>query len=70
MRTTRKDVREIIQVAQEAGFTLDRYTGSGHYKMHHGNGGTIVIPSTPRGDRWKKNVLADIRRVGQGPRKE
>lgn len=66
MKTARKDIREIIQLAEDSGFTLDRYTGSGHYKMHHGNGGTIVIPSTPRGERWKQNVLADIRRVSRG----
>lgn len=61
--TARKEIGELIEVAKAAGFTLERYTGSGHYKMRHGNGECIVIPSTPRGSRWKKKALADMRRA-------
>lgn len=52
----------MLALAVDAGFILDRYTGSGHYKLHHPQGGTLIIPSTPGGSRWKKNIIADIRR--------
>lgn len=61
--TARKEIGELLETAMAAGFTLERYTGSGHYKMRHGNGESIVIPSTPRGNRWKKKALADMRRA-------
>ena len=68
MRAPHKEIREILRFAEESGFTMDRYTGTGHYKMTHRDGGTIIVPSTPSGDRWKQNVLADIRRVSEGRR--
>lgn len=64
-RAPHKEIREIIRIAEDAGFHMDRYTGTGHYKMRHGGGGTIIIPSTPSGRRWKQNVLADIRRYSK-----
>lgn len=63
--TARKEVREVIREAETAGFVMERYTGSGHYKMRHANGTSIIIPSTPSGRRWKQNVLADIRRANR-----
>ena len=61
----RKEVGEMIKHAESEGFRFDRYTGTGHYRMIHENGSTVVIPSTPSGPRWKKNVMADIRRASQ-----
>lgn len=62
----RKEVGDMIKKAEAAGFTFDRYTGSGHFRMTHPSGGAIVIPSTPSGPRWKQNVAGDIRRVSRG----
>ena len=59
----KKEVGEVIKAAEAAGFSIDRYTGSGHYKLTHGNGESMVIPSTPSGPRWKQNALADIKRA-------
>lgn len=59
----RKEVGEVIRAAQAAGFSIARYTGSGHYKLIRENGDSMVIPSTPSGPRWKQNALADIRRA-------
>lgn len=63
MRAARKEVGEVLDRAIEAGFTFERYTGSGHYQLRHGNGNRLVIPSTPSGTRWKRNALADIKRA-------
>lgn len=63
--TARKEIGELIATAEAAGFVLERYTGSGHYKMRHRDGDCIIIPSTPGGSRWKKNVLADIKRANR-----
>jgi|GEM_PF-7049202 len=65
MITARKEVSELIATAEAAGFVFERYTGSGHYKLRHKDGGSIVIPSTPSGSRWKQNVLADIKRANR-----
>lgn len=59
----KKEVADVIKTALAAGFTVDRYTGTGHYKLTNGVGETMIIPSTPSGTRWKKNVLAEIRRA-------
>lgn len=61
----KKEVKNLIKAAIAAGFTFNRQTGSGHYKLTHGGGNTIVIPSTPSGSRWKQNVLADIKRASR-----
>lgn len=58
-----KEIRSLVSLAEKAGFEMVRYTGTGHYKMQHGNGQTLIIPSTPGGPRWKQNVLAEIRRA-------
>lgn len=59
----KKDVGDVIDAAMAAGFEFTRRTGTGHYKLTHANGDTIVVPSSPSGSRWKKNALADIRRI-------
>jgi predicted RNA binding protein YcfA (HicA-like mRNA interferase family) len=59
----KKEVAEVIKLAEAAGFTVDRYTGTGHYKLMNGGGETMIIPSTPSGKRWKRNALAEIRRA-------
>jgi hypothetical protein len=59
----KKEVKAVIQTAIDAGFTLDRFTGTGHYKLTHDNGDTLVIPSTPSRGRWKQNALAAIKRA-------
>lgn len=61
----KKEVGDLIKMALAAGFTFTRQTGSGHYKLTHDDGQTIVIPSTPSGSRWKQNVLAEIKRANR-----
>lgn len=58
-----KEVREVFNEAVRAGYRFIRYTGTGHYKFENEHGGCLIIPSTPRGSRWKKNSLAEIRRA-------
>lgn len=59
----KKEVGELVRFAEDRGYTFDRYTGTGHYRMVHGRtGGVVIIPATPSDPRWKKNVIADIRR--------
>lgn len=65
----KKEVKNLVKMALAAGFTFNRQTGSGHYKLTHKGGSTIVIPSTPSGSRWKQNVLADIKRASRRGRK-
>lgn len=39
-------------------------TNSGHYKVHHKGGDTVIVSGSPgTGMRWLKNIQADIRRV-------
>ena len=59
----KKEVAEVIKLAVAAGFSIIRYTGSGHYKLMNKGGDTMIVPSTPSGKRWKRNALADIRRA-------
>ena len=59
----KKEVAEVITLAEAAGFTVDRYTGSGHYMLRNPGGETMIVPSTPSGKRWKRNTLAEIRRA-------
>ena len=59
----KKEVAEVIKLAKAAGFAVERYTGTGHYKLKNEQGDTMIVPSTPSGKRWKRNTLAEIRRA-------
>jgi predicted RNA binding protein YcfA (HicA-like mRNA interferase family) len=59
----RKDVGEVIKYAQCRGFECLGMTGSGHWKLKHPTGGLLILPATPSGSRWVKNVHSDIRRI-------
>lgn len=62
-----KDVRDVVKVAGQQGFSWDgKLTGSGHVKMIHENGGQMVIPATPGRYSWRRNALADIKRIAAG----
>lgn len=61
----KKEVKDVIQTALESGFSMTRFTGTGHYKLTHNNGGTIIVPSSPSKGRWKQNALAEIRRINR-----
>jgi predicted RNA binding protein YcfA (HicA-like mRNA interferase family) len=61
----KKEVKDVIAEAEAAGFTFDRFTGTGHYRLTHRDGAVLVVPATPSGTRWKKNALADIRRANR-----
>lgn len=63
MARYRKEVAEVIRYAEERGFKLEGYTGSGHWLMKHPLAGKLIIPSTPSGYSWRQNTLADIRRL-------
>ena len=58
----KKEVRDVINEAIAAGFTFNRFTGTGHYKLTHRDGSVLVLPATPSRGRWKQNARATIKR--------
>jgi predicted RNA binding protein YcfA (HicA-like mRNA interferase family) len=63
----KKEVREVVKIAEAEGFSWNGYlTGSGHVKLRHSNGGTVVIPATPSSYSWRRNAEADLVRVAAG----
>lgn len=67
IRTARKETREILRDLDKRGGWTARQTKCGHIRLLHKNGGTVMLPSTPRGGRRShENTLADIRRVEKG----
>lgn len=59
----RKDVGEIIRFAKVNNFACVGMTGTGHWKLRHKGGGIVIVPATPSGGRWDKNVRAQIKRI-------
>jgi hypothetical protein len=64
MARQHKAVREVIDYARGFGFTLQGgLTGSGHWRLVNRVGKQVILPATPRGNRWRKNAEALIRRM-------
>ena len=60
----RKEVKQIIELAEDHGFTHEGLTGSGHQRLRHKSGQIIILGSSPNGGkRWRQNTLSRIHRI-------
>jgi predicted RNA binding protein YcfA (HicA-like mRNA interferase family) len=60
----KKEVLQVIKFAADHGFTYVGRTGSGHAKLRHTGGQSIIVATSPNGgNRWKKNTVAMIHRI-------
>lgn len=66
MSRYRKDVGELIKYAIERGFTEAGMNGRGHWRLRHTSGALVVVPATPGGSRWRRNLEATIRKINNG----
>lgn len=63
----RKDVREFINRAKDHGFSCEGMTGSGHWRLRHTSGASLIVPATPGGgSRWRKNLESIMRQIIKG----
>jgi hypothetical protein len=59
----KKEVREVVQYAVALGYTCEGVRkGSGHVRLTLGRK-ALTIPATPGSYSWRKNAMADIRRL-------
>jgi len=54
--------REIVELAQQLGFTVDHVTGSGHIRLVSPKG-SVTMASTPSEYRGRANTIAMLERV-------
>lgn len=67
----RKDVGEVIKYAENRGFTCVGMTGSGHWRLRHTGGRTVIISATPTSrSRWRKNSINHIDRICADPKEQ
>jgi predicted RNA binding protein YcfA (HicA-like mRNA interferase family) len=60
----RKDVGQFIKQAKCHGFHVVGMTGSGHWKLRHTSGATLIVPATPGGgSRWRRNLESTMKRI-------
>jgi predicted RNA binding protein YcfA (HicA-like mRNA interferase family) len=62
----RKDVREFIQYAKGHGFRCEGMGGGGHWRLRHDSGAVLIVPATPGGYRWRKNLESIMKKIAQG----
>jgi len=63
-KSTKKDIKRIIQEAKDQGFTVSK-SKSGHIKWHAPDGKSIVVSSgTPSDSRAMANMKSRLKRVG------
>lgn len=63
----RKDVREFISHAKGHGFSCEGMTGSGHWRLRHTSGASLIVPATPGGgSRWRKNLESTMKQIIKG----
>jgi predicted RNA binding protein YcfA (HicA-like mRNA interferase family) len=62
--TMHKEVREIVRQLEANGYSVEQTKG-GHLAVRNAQGNRVyTMPSTPGGGRWKKNLLAELKRKG------
>jgi len=61
----RKDVKDVIRYAKIRGFELAGHTGSGHWRLRHFGGESIILPASPSCSRWDRNAKAKINRINR-----
>ncbi len=66
----RKDVGEVIKYAESRGFQCVGMTGSGHWRLRHSGGRTVVISATPGRGRFRQNSIRDINRICAEPKEQ
>jgi len=62
----RKDVGEFINHAKGHGFHCEGMSGGGHWKLRHDNGALLIVPATPGGYRWRKNLESIMKQIIKG----
>jgi predicted RNA binding protein YcfA (HicA-like mRNA interferase family) len=62
----RKDVREFIDHARGHGFRVEGMSGGGHWKLRHDSGALLIVPATPGGYRWRKNLESTMKKIAGG----
>lgn len=61
-----KEVREVLNYARSLGFTVqDKLTGKGHIKLVLPNGTGTTVPCTPGKYTWRRNAMAELRRLAR-----
>lgn len=58
-----KEAREVIKLAEQIGWRMIGFTGSGHPRLAHENGARYTIPATPSDRRGRLASLTDLRRL-------
>lgn len=61
-RRMNREVRELIEWAEQNGWHVERLTGKSHVFMRHENGSTCTFASTPSKYRSLKNARANLER--------
>lgn len=65
---TNRDIRQLMEEADEMGWAIDGVTGSGHIRLIHPQATTpVVVPSTPSDWRGLRNTRAQLRRALRTP---
>lgn len=59
----RKEVKQVLQIAEKHGFSCTGLSGSSHWVLQHRSGVKMSLPCSPSHGRWRQNALADIRRI-------
>ena len=59
----KKEVKQVLAIAEDHGFTCLGINGSSHWTLQHSSGAKITLPCSPRRGRWRQNALADIKRI-------
>lgn len=58
-----RDARELVALAEQLGFTLKGYAGSGHPVLAHPSGAEVTIPATASDWRSRRNAIAQMERI-------
>ena len=59
-----KDVKAFCRELERAGLTVER-SGGGHYRVSTPDGGIVgFVPFSPSTNRWRQNMVTQLRRRG------
>ncbi len=59
-----KDVKAFCRQLERAGLTVER-SGGGHYRVSAPDGGIVgFVPFSPSTNRWRQNMITQLRRRG------
>lgn len=59
----KKEVKQVVQIAETFGFTCVGLNGGTHWTLLHTSGVKTTVPCSPKRGRWRQNALADIKRI-------